>query len=105
VVPLEGCPISLFTAEQKEQVYDILKAFNAYLPPGPMDHCIRRWRRYEDQTYFAWIGRFGLGDPYYFRISSPATFCEVRRQHESPTDVQFDFHCGSECTEALDVLF
>ncbi|BGP28728.1 hypothetical protein JCM10296v2_000464 [Rhodotorula toruloides] len=60
VVPYEGCPISLCTPEQRDEIYAILR----------------------DQTYFAWIGKFDLGSPYYFRIHSPATFCE------------FDFHCG-----------
>ena len=39
-------------------------------------------KSYEDQTYFSWIGNFGLGDPYYFRVHSPVTF------------IEFDFHCG-----------
>ncbi|KAL7420653.1 hypothetical protein Q5752_004604 [Cryptotrichosporon argae] len=82
VVPFEGCPISAFTPAQRDEVYAILKAFNIYLPAGPLEHRLARLKAYEDETYFAWIGKFGLGDPYYFRIHSPVTFCE------------FDFHCG-----------
>ncbi|OXG29198.1 hypothetical protein C349_00832 [Cryptococcus neoformans var. grubii Br795] len=82
IVPFEGCPISAFTPEQREEIYAIIQAFNIYLPEGPMKYKMQRIRKFEDQTYFAWIGKFGLGDPYYFRIHSPATFCE------------FDFHCG-----------
>jgi hypothetical protein len=52
--------------------------FNLYLPEAPLEHRMRRLRSFEDQTYFAWIGNFDLGSPYYFRIHSPATFCEVR---------------------------
>ncbi|GAA6046603.1 hypothetical protein JCM3770_006233 [Rhodotorula araucariae] len=81
-VPFEGCPISLFTPEQREEVYAIVQVFNTYLPEGPLKHKMRRIREHEDKTYFAWIGKFGLGDAYYFRIHSPVTFCE------------FDFHCG-----------
>lgn len=33
---------------------------------------------------FVWIGKYGLGDPYYFRIHSPVVF------------VEFDFYCGSQ---------
>lgn len=77
VVPFEGCPISAFTPEQREEIYAIIQAFNIYLPEGPMKYKMQRIRKFEDQTYFAWIGKFGLGDPYYFRIHSPATFCEV----------------------------
>jgi hypothetical protein len=72
------------TPEQREEVYATIQAFNTYLPQGPLQHKMRRIRQFEDQTYFAWIGKYGLGDPYYFRIHSPVTFCE------------FDFHCGSE---------
>jgi hypothetical protein len=82
VVPYEGCPISAFTPEQKQEVYAILQAFNVYLPAEPLKHRMDLLRKYENQTYFAWIGKFGLGDPYYFRIHSPVTFSE------------FDFHCG-----------
>ncbi|KIR30669.1 hypothetical protein I307_04560 [Cryptococcus deuterogattii 99/473] len=82
VVPFEGCPISAFSPEQREEVYALIQTFNIYLPEGPMKYKMQRIRKFEDQTYFAWIGKFGLGDPYYFRIHSPATFCE------------FDFHCG-----------
>jgi hypothetical protein len=71
------------TPEQRSEVYAIVQAFNTYLPDGPLEHKMRRVKQFEDQTYFAWIGKFGLGDPYYFRIHSPVTFCE------------FDFHCGS----------
>ncbi|TNY21995.1 hypothetical protein DMC30DRAFT_175761 [Rhodotorula diobovata] len=82
VVPFEGCPISLFTPEQREEVFAIVEVFNSYLPAGPLEHKMRRVREHEASTYFAWIGKFDLGSPYYFRIHSPATFCE------------FDFHCG-----------
>lgn len=84
VVPFEGCPISRFTQTQKDEVYAILRAFNVYLPPGPLEAKMERLKKHEDSTYFVWIGNFGLGDPYYYRIHSPVAFCE------------FDFHCGSE---------
>lgn len=88
-VPYEGCPISAFTPEQKAKIYEIVRVFNAYLPPGPLEKRMQQVKRYEDQTYFAWIGKFGLGDPYYYRIHSPVAFCE------------FDFHCGSELRRSV----
>lgn len=84
----EGCPVSAFNDDQKSLVYELLAAFNAYLPQQPLQHHLRRLREYEDQMYFAWIGHFGDDDAYYYRIHSPVTFCE------------FDFHCGSECVRA-----
>lgn len=61
----------------------ILRAFNVVLPEGPLAARLSLLEANLDKTYFAWIGGFELGDPYYFRIHSPVTFCE------------FDFHCGS----------
>jgi len=89
IVPFEGCPISSFTSDQREEVYRIIEAFNIYLPAENLKHKMLRIRASEDSTYFAWIGKFGLGDPYYYRIHSPVTFCE------------FDFHCGSEWRASL----
>jgi hypothetical protein len=79
IVPYEGCPISRFTCAQRDIVYSLLEAFNEYLPDGPRAHRMSLLRKWEDQTYFGWIGNFGPQDPYYFRIHSPVTFCEVRR--------------------------
>ncbi|KAH8088611.1 hypothetical protein HD553DRAFT_181223 [Filobasidium floriforme] len=82
IVPFEGLPISQMTEPQREQVWSILRAFNCYLPAKPLEARMNRLRSVQEETYFAWIGGYGLGDPYYFRIHSPMTFCE------------FDFHCG-----------
>jgi hypothetical protein len=41
------------------------------------------FKKYLNETYFAWIGEFGDEDPYYYRIQSPVAFMEL------------DFHCGS----------
>jgi hypothetical protein len=76
-VTLEGCPISAFSFAQRELIYKIVQTFNIYLPVGPLEHRMQQIRAHEDQTYFAWIGKTGLGDPYYYRIHSPVTFCEV----------------------------
>lgn len=84
-MPYEGCPISSFTPEQREQVYKIIEAFNIYLPAGPLAAKMTRIKAHEDETYFAWIGGYELGDAYYFRVHSPVCF------------VEFDFHCGSKC--------
>ncbi|KAI5455344.1 hypothetical protein NCC49_000158 [Naganishia albida] len=81
-VPYEGLPISSMTPTQREEIWQLVKTFNIYLPDGPLEAHMQRVRKYENQTWFAWIGGIGLGDPYYFRIHSPLVFCE------------FDFHCG-----------
>ena len=78
-VSSEGLAISKMSPSQREEVWAIVRAFNVYLPEAALEARMKRLQSFEDQTYFAWIGKFGLGDPYYFRIHSPMTFCEVRR--------------------------
>jgi hypothetical protein len=36
---------------------------------------LKNLEQYLDQTYFAWIGGFELGDPYYYRLHSAVAFC------------------------------
>ena len=76
--------MSQFTPEQQAAVIRIFKAFEVYLPAGPLAARISLIEAHMDKTYFAWIGGFELGDPYYYRLHSPVAYCE------------FDFHCGSE---------
>lgn len=70
--------MSAMTPAQREEIWEVIKSFNIYLPAGPLEAHMKRVKAHEDQTWFAWIGKFGLGDPYYFRIHSPVVFCEVR---------------------------
>lgn len=65
------------TPAQREEIWEIVKTFNVYLPDGPLNAHMERVKKYERETWFAWIGGYGLGDPYYFRIHSPVVFCEV----------------------------
>lgn len=65
------------TEPQREQVWSILRAFNCYLPAKALEARMNRLKSVQEETYFAWIGGYGLGDPYYFRIHSPMTFSEV----------------------------
>ena len=60
VVPYEGCLVSSFTPEQQAQVMRIFKAFNIYLPAGPLAARMKLIEANLDKTYFSWIGKFGL---------------------------------------------
>ncbi|KAJ7871291.1 hypothetical protein B0H13DRAFT_2349945 [Mycena leptocephala] len=75
----EGCPVSLFTSEQRDAVMRIFTAFKIYLLARPLAARLELIKAHLGGTYFAWIGGFELSDPYYFRLQA---FCE------------FDFHCG-----------
>jgi hypothetical protein len=54
-----------------------------------LQHRLALFKKYLDETYFAWIGEFGDEDPYYYRIHSPVAFMEL------------DFHCGSKCIQSF----
>jgi hypothetical protein len=91
------------TPSQRSEVWDIVQSFNTYLPPGPLAAHMERVKQHEGETWFAWIGGYDLGDPYYFRIHSPVVFCEVSQSGPRVLLAltfwvdKFDFHCGSEC--------
>lgn len=82
IVPNEGVPVSLFTAEQKSTLYGILEQYLLYLPAYSRALKINQVQRYESETYFSWIGGFADTDPFYFRIQSPVIL------------VEFDHHSG-----------
>ncbi|KAL4919282.1 hypothetical protein BDW62DRAFT_216972 [Aspergillus aurantiobrunneus] len=82
IVPNEGVPVSLFTAEQKSTLYAILEQYLLYLPAYARVLRINHVRQYESETYFSWIGGFTDNDPFYFRIQSPVIL------------VEFDHHSG-----------
>lgn len=85
IVPFEGLPVREMTPEQQETIVKLFVAFNEYYPEKVLAHRVAEFRKYLDETYFAWIGGHEDQDPYYYRIHSPVAFME------------FDFHCGSEC--------
>ncbi|KAL4792429.1 hypothetical protein BDV19DRAFT_380806 [Aspergillus venezuelensis] len=82
IVPNEGVPVSIFSAEQKETLYGILEQYLLYLPSYSRQLKIAHIRKYEDEMYFSWIGGVGDEDPFYFRIQSPVVL------------VEFDHHSG-----------
>jgi len=87
---MKGVKYPCSDPNNEEKIYAIVQSFNTYLSPGPLEHKMRRIKEHESGTYFAWIGKFGLGDPYYFRIHSPVTSCEVSRQSF------IEFICGAD---------
>lgn len=80
---IEGLPVREMPAAQQEQIIKLYTAFNEYYPAPVLEHRLNLFKKYLDETYFAWIGPHGDDDPYYFRIHSPVGFMEL------------DFHCGS----------
>jgi len=82
IVPYEGVCVNQFSQAQKDIVFELFKAFNAYYPEAVLEHRLSNFKKHIDETYFAWIGEFGDEDPFYYRIHSPVGFMEL------------DFHGG-----------
>jgi hypothetical protein len=80
---IEGCPVSEFPLDKQQSIINLFIAFNEYYPEPVLYHRLMLFKKYLNETYFAWIGEFGNEDPYYYRIQSPVAFMEL------------DFHCGS----------
>lgn len=68
IVPFAGAQVKNFTIEQKAQVMRIFSAYDELLPIEPQKYRAAQIEKYLDQTYFAWYGKFGPEDPYYFRL-------------------------------------
>ena len=82
VIPYEGVPVTQFSALQKRQLLDIVEAFVAYLPQGPLAARMTQVEAVLDRTWWSWIGGHGDDDPFYYRIQSPILMTE------------FDHHAG-----------
>jgi hypothetical protein len=82
VIPYEGIPVSDMDAEQHNLVEKILEGFLLYLPSRAREIRLAHVRQHFDETYFCWIGDFGEGDAFYYRIQSPVII------------VEFDHHSG-----------
>lgn len=59
-----------------------MRAFLMLLPEEPLACRLEDIRSFLSETYFCWIGGFGLADSYYYRIQSPVALFE------------FDHHSG-----------
>ncbi|KAH0433364.1 hypothetical protein CcaCcLH18_05893 [Colletotrichum camelliae] len=81
VIPYEGVLAADMTIEQQELLVSIIST-STLLPPGPLVFRLADVREHLAETYFCWIGGFGLLDPFYYRIQSPLTLFE------------FDHHSG-----------
>ncbi|KAF3767034.1 hypothetical protein M406DRAFT_337913 [Cryphonectria parasitica EP155] len=86
VVPYEGvCLAGLLdndAAATVDLLLDIVDQFHLYLPATARRNRLQQVRRHIRDTYFCWIGGFGDGDAFYYRIQSPVIVCE------------FDHHAG-----------
>jgi hypothetical protein len=82
VVPLEGLPADRLSPIQKRNLVDLVGAYLAPLPPGPLAARLADFERHLAETHFCWIGGFDETSPFYYRVQSPVVF------------IEFDHHSG-----------
>jgi Protein of unknown function (DUF3500) len=93
IVPYEGLPVSEFSALQRRDLMDLIAAYVAPLPSGPLAARLAEVERHLAETHFCWIGGFAETSPFYYRIQSPVIF------------IEFDHHAGVFLTNAEPAKF
>ena len=82
IVPLEGAPVSGFSAESRQRLLNLIRAYLDYLPHGPLEARMRDVKTHLEDTWFCWIGGTDDDSPFYYRIQSPVLI------------IEFDHHAG-----------
>jgi hypothetical protein len=77
VIPYEGVRVSEMDDEGVELVRAILAEFVSHLPAGPAAARRRELDAHLAETFFCWIGGWGPGEPFYYRIQSPVVVLEL----------------------------
>jgi hypothetical protein len=93
IVPYEGLRGSALSALQRRDLMDLVAAYVAPLPAGPLAARLNEVERHLADTHFCWIGGFSETSPFYYRIQSPVIF------------IEFDHHAGVFLTNAEPAKF
>jgi hypothetical protein len=93
IVPYEGLRASELSALQRRNLLDLVAAYVAPLPPGPLAARLAGIERHLTETHFCWIGGSDEASPFYYRIQSPVIF------------IEFDHHAGVFLTNAEPAKF
>jgi hypothetical protein len=82
VIPYEGVLVSEFPSEIQQTVRKIAQMALEFLPEESLKQKMEEIERHWSETYFCWIGGWGVEDAFYYKIQSPVTMLE------------FDHHSG-----------
>jgi Protein of unknown function (DUF3500) len=93
IVPYEGLRASDLSPRQRRDLLDLIAAYAAPLPPGPLGARLAEVERHLGDTHFCWIGGFDEASAFYYRIQSPVIF------------IEFDHHAGVFLTNAEPAKF
>jgi hypothetical protein len=76
LIPYEGAHVSAFSRSQRNRLLDLVSAYLAPLPAGPLGARLQEIERHLDDTHFCWIGPWDDDSPFYYRIQSPVILTE-----------------------------
>jgi hypothetical protein len=93
VIPYEGLQGRGLSALQRRALLDLIAAYVAPLPPGPLAARMDEIERHLGDTHFCWIGGYEETSPFYYRIQSPVVL------------IEFDHHAGVFLTNAEPAKF
>jgi hypothetical protein len=93
IVPYEGLRASTLSSQQRRDLLDLVAAYVAPLPPGPLAARLDEVERHLADTHFCWIGGFAETSAFYYRVQSPVIF------------IEFDHHAGVFLTNAEPAKF
>jgi hypothetical protein len=88
-----GLRASALSANQQRELLDLVAAYVAPLPSGPLAARLAEVERHLGDTHFCWIGGFEETNAFYYRIQSPVIF------------IEFDHHAGVFLTNAEPAKF
>jgi hypothetical protein len=71
-----GLPFSKMTAQQKENLTDLVTEYATNFPPAIAGMRLDQLKKTQANLFFAWAGGTEKGDQHYYRIQSPAFMIE-----------------------------
>ena len=78
IVPYEGLRGTALSAQQRRDLMDLVAAYVAPLPEGPLAARLDEVERHLAETHFCWIGGLWRGEPVLLPHSEPGDFHRVR---------------------------
>jgi hypothetical protein len=65
-----------FTREQRDLAEKLIADYVGFQRPGHAEIRLKEAMRHLDDSYFAWIGDYRSGEPFYYRVHSPVILIE-----------------------------
>lgn len=87
VLDYAGIRAAEFTAEQKEQLLDLIGEYVGNMRDGHAEIKMSEVRQHLDETWFAWIGETEPNSVFYYRIHSPVILIEF--DHQTPIALRY----------------